>query len=176
MASHIRQQLDLVTIDLARFEEARRLYFQWKDLNSSLRSVTTRGLNFPEAISEQLGCYALGFQWNKGSYGDARSSTGEVVEFKATSNFSRDLTSFSPREQYDRLVFLRLNYATNHLYIYDLGIGSNELSLIQVNSSQTVADQQLQGRRPRLSLITKYIEPNNIQPTVILDITNGRIQ
>ena len=175
MAKPKKQPIDLVEIDLARFEEARRLYFKWKDLNSSLRSVTTRGLNFPEGISEQLGCYALGYKWNKGSYGDARSDDGLVIEMKASSNFNKDLTSFSPKEQYDNLVFLRLNYDENHLFIYDLGIGSDELSIIPVNATQTVADQQLQGRRPRLSLIKKYIEPNNVAPTVILDITNGRL-
>lgn len=31
MANPTRQPIDLVEIDLARFEEARRLYFKWED-------------------------------------------------------------------------------------------------------------------------------------------------
>lgn len=168
-------RLDLVEIDDARFDEACRLFFLWKDLNSSLKSTTTRGINFPEAISEQIGCYALDFLWNKGSYGDARTREGLVVEMKATSNFDRDLTSFSPSEEFDLLVFLRLDYTYNMLYVYNTGINSRSLANINVNSRQTVKMQQEQGRRPRLSVIKSIIEPLNLEPTVIVDIRKGKI-
>lgn len=175
MAKPARQSIDLVGIDNARFNEACRLYFLWKDLNSSLRSVTTRGINFPEAISEQLGCYAMGYLWNKGSYGDAQTPDGLVVEMKATSNYDGDLTSFSPTTIFDKLVFLRLDYVNNILHVYDLEMNSNDLMRVPVNLNQTVADQQAQGRRPRFSVIQRIIAPNQLEPTASIDIRTGQV-
>lgn len=97
-------KIDLVKIDAARINETCRLYFLWKDLNTGLRSVVTRGINFPEAISEPMVCYSLDLLWNKGSFGDARDKNNKVVEIKACSNFDRDLTSFSPKMKLEDLI------------------------------------------------------------------------
>ena len=54
--------------------------------------------------------------------------------------------------------------------IYDLGLNGSSFQALNVNSTQTVADQQRSGRRPRLSLID-YINAQQIQPICRLDIT-----
>ena len=114
-------KVDLVEIDAARINDVCDSYFKWKDLNNSLRNYVSRGINFPETISEPMGCYALGYLWNKGSGGDAEDRSGKKIEMKATSNFDSDLTSFGPKCDFDNLVFLRLDYNNNKLYIYDTG-------------------------------------------------------
>lgn len=163
-------KIELVKIDAARINETCRLYFLWKDLNTGLRSVVTRGINFPEAISEPIVCYSLDLLWNKGSFGDARTNDGKVVEIKACSNFDRDLTSFSPKMEFDALVFLRLDQKNNLAYIYDTKLNSTTLGEIQVNATQTLKDQQEQGRRPRFSIINKLIIPQDLKPAAIFDI------
>lgn len=103
------------------------------------------------------------------------SPNGEIIEMKATSNFDRDLTSFGPTTNFDRLYFLRLNQANNLLHIYDLGLTGETLGDVQANSKQTVREQQLQGRRPRLRIISQIIEPQDLQPTVIFDIRTMQV-
>lgn len=166
--------LDLVTVDKARFYDAIELYFLWKELDQRIRSSATRGVNFPETISEALACYALGFQWNKGSGGDATNGS-QIIEFKATSNWDLDTTSFSPSEMFDKLYFLRLDKRQDQLYIYDTGINSNQLKSIMVNQSETFGQQQAAGRRPRLSVLNNIIIPHNIQPVARVDIRQKKV-
>lgn len=171
----VKPRVDLVTIDAARINDVCRLYFLWKDLNLGLKNFVSRGINFPEAISEPMACYALGYRWNKGTAGDAVSNTGEHIEMKATSNFDSDLTSFGPTTVFDKLYFLRLKQTTNELYIYDMGLNSQTLGQVQANLTETVADQQAQGRRPRLRIIETIIEPEGMLPEVIFDIRTMQV-
>lgn len=167
--------IDLVTIDAARINDVCRLYFLWKDLNVGLRSYVSRGINFPDAISEPIGCFALGYQWNKGSAGDAITPDGELVEMKATSNFHGDLTSFGPVTTFDKFIFLRLDFPQNMLYVYDLNLNGETLGDLKVNARQTIRDQQEQGRRPRLSIIKQVIEPMELDPVAIFDIRTMQV-
>ncbi|MDO5329101.1 MAG: Bsp6I family type II restriction endonuclease [Coriobacteriia bacterium] len=166
-----------VKIDNARIDEACEAYFKWKDLNTYIKSVSKRGLNMPDAISEPMGCFCLGLLWNRGGKtGDAFDKEGKKkIEFKATSNFENDLSSFSPKSTFDDLVFLRYNLQENRLYVYDFHINSHDLGKFQASKTQTVDDQRKQGRRPRLSLIQSYIEPNNLVPDVVFDIRRVKI-
>lgn len=169
-------KVDLVEIDAARINDVCDCYFKWKDLNNSIKNYVSRGINFPETISEPMGCYALDLKWNKGSGGDSRSKDGKLVEMKATSNFDTDLTSFGPKCSFDNLVFLRLDYDNNLLYVYDLNMNAEDLKLLPANKTQTVGEQQAQGRRPHISIIETVIEPRNLQPTVIFNIRRAQIQ
>lgn len=117
-----RPKVDLVTIDVARINDVCDAYFKWKSLNDSIKNYCSRGTNFPETISEPMGCYVLSklqeeeTKWNKGSGGDAKRGT-QKIEMKATSNFDSDLTTFGPKASFDDLVFLRLDYEQNKLYV-----------------------------------------------------------
>lgn len=164
-----------IQIDEPRFRSAREAYFKWKDVNTYLKSVDSRGLNMPDTISEVLGCYCLGFLWNRGTaVGDATDPrTGAKIEFKATSNYDYDLTSFGPVTTFDNLYFLRFDIENNHLYIYDLNINGEQIGNIMVSRTQTVRDQQRQGRRPHVRIIDTIIKPNNIFPIIAFDILNG---
>lgn len=168
-------KVDLVEIDAARINDVCDSYFKWKDLNNSLKNYVSRGINFPETISEPMGCYALGYLWNKGSAGDAQDRNGRKIEMKATSNFDSDLTSFGPKCDFDNLVFLRLDYSNNKLYIYDTGLNSEELKKLPANSKETIGDQQLQKRRPHVSIIKILIEERQLEPTCIFDIRRAEV-
>jgi len=171
-----QKKLDLVTVDDARFNDAVQMYFLWKELDSRIRSSATRGVNFPETISEALCCYVMNFKWNKGSGGDAvEEESGRVIEMKATSNWDLDTTSFSPKEEFDDLYFLRLNKRADELFIYDTGIDSDTLKKIKVNSTQTLEEQQKLGRRPRFSVINFILTPLNLEAVAKLNIRTLKI-
>ena len=175
----MKQQINghFVGISDYKIQETCKAYFQWKSLDSYIRSVSYRGINMPDAISEPMACYCLGLLWNAGtSKGDATDlSHKKLFEFKATSRFEGDLSSFGPDCFFDDLILLRFKLDEDLLYIYDLKISSTDLSKIKVNSLQTVGDQQKQGRRPHLSLIDLIVKPRNIEPLLLFDIKRVRI-
>lgn len=103
------KKLKLVNVDDARLNDAQKMYFLWKELDNMIRTSATRGINFPETISEAFCCYVMDFKWNKGSSGDAfDEKNNKIVEIKATSNYDRDTSSFSPTEDFDTLFLLGL--------------------------------------------------------------------
>jgi len=168
--------MDLVTVDKSRFNDAVQAYFLWKELDALIKRSHTRGVNIPETITEALLCYVSGFKLNRGIGGDALDeATGNVVEIKATSNFDRDTSSFSPKEKFNKLYFVRLDKRNDQMYFYDLGINSDQLKQINVSKTQTLGEQQAQGRRPRFSLIKQIVVPNGIKEYAILDLRTKTI-
>ncbi|MDV2581579.1 Bsp6I family type II restriction endonuclease [Alkalibacillus haloalkaliphilus] len=165
-----------MVIDKSRFKDAVRAYWLWKELNSIIKNSHNRGINFPETISETMFCYALGFELNRGTGGDARDpKTDSIIEVKASSNWDRDTSSFSPSEEFDNLYFVRLDQRNDIISFYDLNLNSNQLKGIKVSQKQTVEDQQKQGRRPRFGVIKKVIEPSNLKPVCSIDIRKEKI-
>lgn len=166
-----------ITIDAARIDETCNAYFKWKDLNTYISNNSHRGINMPDAISEPMGCYCLGLLWNRGDeVGDATDpATGMKIEFKATSRFEGDLSSFGPKCTFDDLVFLRFNLDDNLLYIYDLHINSEEFGRYPANRRETIQDQKNQGRRPHVSLQALFVDAYDLQPDIIFDIRRCRI-
>lgn len=166
-----------IVIDDARIDETCNAYFKWKDLNTYISSNSHRGINIPDAISEPMGCYCLGLLWNRGNeVGDATDPrTGRKIEFKATSRFEGDLSSFGPTCQFDDLVFLRYKLDENLLFIYDLRIDSVEFGKFPANRTETIQDQKDQGRRPRVSLQELFVDAYSLEPDIIFDIRRCRI-
>ena len=168
----IYNEFGYIKIDDARIDETCSAYFKWKDLNTYISNNSHRGINMPDAISEPMGCYCLDLLWNRGKeVGDATNpQTGEKIEFKATSRFEGDLSSFGPKCKFDDLVFLRFKLDDNLLYVYDLKINSDEFGTYPANKTQTISDQKEQGRRPHVSLYELFVKGNNLKPDVIFDI------
>ncbi len=166
-----------IQIDDARIDETCNAYFKWKDLNTYIKSNSKRGINMPDAISEPMGCYCLGYLWNRGNeVGDAYDpKTDRKVEFKATSRFEGDLSSFGPKCQFDNLVFLRFNLDENLLYIYDLNINSVDFGKYPANKTETIQEQKEQGRRPHISLQSLFVDAKGLIPDIIFDIRRCKI-
>ena len=161
-----------IKIDDARIDETCNAYFKWKDLNTYISNNSHRGINMPDAISEPMACYCLGYLWNRGDeVGDATNpKTGEKVEFKATSRFEGDLSSFGPKCKFDDLIFLRFKLDDNLLFIYDLKINSDEFDKYPANKTQSIGEQKAQKRRPHISLQDLFVEAKGLQPDIIFDI------
>lgn len=167
---------DFVKMDKSRFNDAVQAYFLWKELNALIKNNHNRGINFPETISETLLCSAMDFELNRGTGGDARNPIDKsIIEAKATSNWDKDLTSFSPNEDFDLLYFIRLNQRNDEIYFYNTNISSVNLKTIKVNATQTLGDQQAQGKRPRFSVIKNIIEANNLVPVAMVDLRTKKI-
>ena len=167
MSSNVSDQ------DLKAILEA---YYAWKKLNKKLSQFASRTVNFPEAISESIASYCLGYNWhNKAKTkqsGDASTPDGKLVEIKATSNFNDDLTSFSPNTTFDILIFVRLDKENDILYIYDLNMSFSDFQRLSVNSTMSVLEQQQSKRRPRLSIIKQIITPTSLEPNCIIDLND----
>lgn len=161
---------DYVVVDKARFLDTINAYFAWKELNGFIKSSHSRGLNFPEIISESLMCYVLGYRLNRGTYGDAIDEQDNIIEAKATSNWDRDTTSFGPRTSFDRFIFIRLDVRRDVIAFYDTGYNGESIKEVPVNKMQSLGDQQAQGRRPRFSVIKKIIERENLQPMAEINL------
>lgn len=151
-------------------------YMRWKDLNLVIDRYGGRKINFPSDISEPIICYVLGLVWsNKKEPGDAYTYDGHMVEIKATSNYYEDTTSFSPSHIFDILIFGRLDYDKDILYIYNLNLTSDTIRNVYVSKTQTLGQQQDQGRRPRFSVIDKIINVYGLQPIAAFSFRTGEI-
>lgn len=166
-----------IVIDSERIDRTCNAYFKWKDLNTYISDNSHRGINMPDAISEPMGCFCLGLHWNRGNeVGDATDPvTGKKIEFKATSRFEGDLSSFGPDTKFDDLVFLRFNLEEDNLYIYDLKINSDDFGKYPANKNETIQDQKNQGRRPHVSLQALFVDAKHLEPDIIFDIRRARI-
>jgi hypothetical protein len=166
----------LVTITQERYDKVRRIYFLWKELNALIKEDYTRGINLPEAITEPICCFVNGFYLSTGAGSEDAviPRTNELVQVKATSNWNSDLTSFGPTSEFDYLHFVRLTQAEDKMYLYD--IPTQRLTNVMVNSRETFGEQQRQGRRPRFSIIQKYIIPYSISHYAVVDLRTGEIE
>lgn len=177
------EKMDLVKVDSQRINTVIDTYFHWKQLDAEIRTLSgTRGINFPSEISEYLACYALDLHVNKkGSNGDAVDMSDPdnplIIEIKGSSaEKSSAPNSFSPSEHFDDLVFARLDKYNDLLRIYRLGISSEDLKQIKVSKTQTVEQQQKQGRRPRFSIQDQIVEPRGLEPDVLFYIREKKIE
>lgn len=165
-----------IDIDALTLNNAIRIYQDWKQLDAEVRAISTRGVNFPSELSEIFGCYALNYQWKKKGGGDAFDPiNNRIIEMKGSGSDKDDLSSFSPSERFDELIFLKVRKREDAIYIYKTGINSERLKEIPVNARETVADQQNAGKRPRFSVQDKIIRALNIEPSIKFDILNRTI-
>lgn len=166
-----------ITIDDERINSACHAYFMWKKLNTYISDNSHGGINMPDSISEPMACWCLDLLWNRGNeVGDATNLiTGEKIEFKATSRFKGDLSSFGPKCKFDDLVFLKYETDEDELWIYDLHINSEEFANYPANKTQTIGEQQKQKRRPRISLLKLFVKKQKLEPDIIFDIQKIKI-
>lgn len=168
----IKQDYQIITKDI--FNLVCDLYLKWKELNAGIKMINSRGVNFPDTLSEIMVCYALKWKRNYGASGDATDERGRLVEIKASSRYDDDLSSFSPKTKFERLFFLRVNQDRDEAEIYDMEMDFSAFEKLNVNKHQSVKDQQVSKRRPRLSLID-LIGEKKLQPSHKVVILEKRV-
>ncbi len=145
------------------------LFDLWLKLNRAIKAISTRGINLPEAISENAFCLFFNsvrivkLAKGKCSFDCIDLDTGKRIQIKASS-VAKDLTSFGPRSEYDELYFLDFSKLDSSFKVYK--IQPNWIYKFKVNKKQTFADQQKQGKRPRFS-ITYLIQTKGLKPVKV---------
>ena len=149
----------------------KELYSDWKKLNDRLKTISTRGINLPETISENAfalffpDCFRIvSLKGMKCSFDCINIKTGSRIQIKASSVAS-DLTSFGPRSEWDELFFLDFSKGDGSFKVYK--IEPDWIYNHQVNKKQTFKQQQEQSRRPRFSIIDKIIKVKTLKPVKI---------
>ncbi len=156
-------------------ETIKDLFCDWQSLNRKFKSHGNRGINLHEVISENAItlCYPDlrridKLKKERCSFDCLNIKTGSRIQVKATS-ITKDLTSFGPNSQWDELFFLDFSDGKN-FKVYK--IEDDWIYNYYVNETQTVKDQQMQGKRPRFSIIDKIIKPKNLIPTHIYNLVD----
>ncbi len=150
-----------------------QLYWLWQKLNMAIKLISTRGINLPEAISENAFCLffptvrVVKLAKGKCSYDCISTETGKRIQIKASSMKS-DLTSFGPRSEWDELYFLDFSTGNGSFKVYK--IDAEWIYAQKMNEGQTFTEQQAQGRRPRFSITQKIIKPLKLNPIKICNI------
>ncbi len=152
----------------------KNLYSDWKKLNDRLKSISTRGINLPETISENA--FALFFpncmrvvklKGMKCSFDCLNVKTGSRIQIKATS-IGKDLISFGPHSEWDELFFLDFSKGDGSFKAYK--IEADWIYKHQVNKTQTFEQQQAEKRRPRFSIIEQIIKPRGLKPVAMFKL------
>lgn len=166
----IPRSVGLLIIEESDRTHIRRLYDAWRDLFYGMRDFRSRGVNFPEGISESAFCLEYGsarvlnVQGTSASFDTIDLRTGTRQQIKATS-VEDDLTSFGPRSVWDDLYWLDFYRKGQYDRSFDVYKIPNDLILnFRINRTQTFRDQQKQGRRPRLHIKDQIIAPHGIKP------------
>ena len=148
-------------------KKLRNIFNLWLMLNKAIKSISTRGVNLPEAISENAFCLffdavrIVKLKKGKCSFDCIDTITGDRIQIKASS-VEYDLTSFGPRSEYDKLYFLDFSKLDGSFMVYE--INPDDIYNFKVNKNQTFAQQQEEGKRPRFGIVKGLIQPNKIQP------------
>lgn len=178
-----KRNSNLIKVNKKTLNKVTKAYYQWKKYDACLRDFSeTRGAIFPSEISEYFVCYACNLMINKsGTQGDAidmsNKKSPQIIEIKCSSaTVSTAPNSFSPSEQFDDLIYARLDKASDTLNIYRLGINSEDLKNIKVNNAETIGYQQTQKRRPRISIKDKIIDPQQLTPDIRYYIKEQRVE
>ncbi len=148
------------------------IYMQWRKLCDSLDSISARGVNLPEGLSESAFCLEMNaYRITKGISGANTSfdaynpNKKRRIQIKACSVLP-DLTSFGPKSVWDDLFFVDFYRKGKWDGLFDIyHIENNLIYNHKVNSNETFKDQQLQKRRPRFSIFKDLIVKNNIKPS-----------
>jgi hypothetical protein len=145
-----------------------KLYFQWKNLNEAIKKISTRGINLPEAISENAFCLFFTdclrvnkLKGGKCSFDVINIKTGSRIQIKASS-VEEDLTSFGPHSEFDEIYFLDFSNGNGSFLVYK--IETQWIYGHNINKNQTFEEQQQQGRRPRFSIKKDIIKVKKLKP------------
>jgi hypothetical protein len=171
------------TLELMSFSESdkkqwKELYDLWNKLRLGMKDYGSRSPNFPEGLSEVAFCLYTGskrFISLKGkssaSFDTFNIETNRAEQIKASS-VGKDTTSFGPKSEWDDLYFLDFYNEGKYDGTFNVyKISSEMIYSVKVNKNQSLTDQQAEGKRPRFSIINKFIKTGKVRPLA----TNVRV-
>ncbi|WP_425449476.1 Bsp6I family type II restriction endonuclease [Dethiothermospora halolimnae] len=144
------------------------IYKSWRILCNELDEMNARKVNLPEGLSESAFCLAKnmvrivrniqGANTSFDCYDTKAPVMKNRIQIKACSVIP-DLTSFGPKSVWDRIFFLDFYREGKWDGTFDIyEINTDDIYNHKVNATQTLKDQQLQGRRPRFSIYKELIQ------------------
>lgn len=135
-----------------------------------------RAPNMPSELTEAIVCLCTGAELIDEGHGDILLPKGLIGEVKGTSSSDRDLSSFSPSSEFDKLYFVHMDPKNHDIYhVYDLGLNRKSIAGIMVNNTSTFADQSKGNRRPRFSIIDQIIRPRGMKSAWKVDMSKRAI-
>lgn len=158
--------------DQGDIEKFREIFSYWLEMNDKLTYLGGRALNVPDVLSEAIFCVFFDtVRINDGSFSwDCFDINRNIsIQIKSTS-IKNDCTSFGPKTEYDELYFL--DFYNNGkidglIKIYKIDFALDNI-VLNKKKNETFKSQQLQGRRPRLSLKNE-IKKRKITPIKTVD-------
>ena len=162
--------------------EAFEKYFKaWKELATASELIDSRFPNLGEAFTEGLFCLWSGSsRYLKPSNCTlpftqrlAHASLDTYNELKQQSEQIKSTiadkapSSFGPDSKEDAMYFMDFFNSGNvdgTFSVYEVPLYILHSTIVNKDKNETFDDQCHQRRRPRLTLLTQVIEPNNIQP------------
>jgi len=173
-----QNNLWLLCFDLEDVNTIKNIWNLWLSLNKEIENLPlkvqfpnevpegvikkiARKVNLPEFISESFWClYNLKNKNQQvcriidGHSADTVnvSSNPPVFQQIKASIVSEDLTSFGPKSKFDELYFLDFSRLDGSVDIYKLDFEKIKKTIVNRGKGETFEMQQMQGRRPRLSL------------------------
>jgi len=151
----------------------RKIYQDWRNLSTSLKSFNSRSVNLPEGLSEVAFCLFMDcVRLNNPKIGGGVNSSFDAYSLKTKKRIQikscsvlPDLTSFGPKSQWDEIYFQDFYRKGLYDYTFDIYLIPNHFIYNQkVNQHQTLKQMQMEGKRPRFSIYKSIIEKNNISP------------
>ncbi len=149
----------------------REIYFKWKELNDSLKKISTRGINIPDTLTENAFCLFFPeyvriakIAGEKCSFDCINTKTGEKVQVKAASIYP-DLSTFGPKSEYNRLFFCDFSKGDGSFVVYDVPV--DEIKKVMVNKTTTFKQMQDKGKRPRFSITSEFAIKRKLKPIKI---------
>ncbi len=158
----------VMIFDGSDVKRLRDIYVNWRNLCDLLGEMGARKINLPEGLSEPAFCLAKGMVRVTQKISGANTSFdcydpngkrwNNRIQVKACSVIP-DLTSFGPNSEWDRIFFVDFYREGKWDGTFDIyEILTDDIYNFNVNSTQTMADQKRQGRRPRFSIYSNLIQ------------------
>ena len=168
-----------IVLELLQYEESdrtfiKKIYKRWIILNNRLKNQlkATRGVNFPEGLSEPIACLDLKLSKLVKVKGSNYSSSfdcfdklnNQRVQVKCSS--SNGPTQFGPKSVQDIYYFVDFyseKKVDGNYKIYK--ITNEQMKNVKVNKKETMLQKaNSTGQRPRFSIRTKIVIPLELKP------------
>lgn len=159
--------------DANDYNMVKEIFDEWLKINEKVKSLGGRAINVPDVFSEAIFCYFFNSaRTNRTaySYDCVEINSGIGIQVKSAS-IANDCTSFGPTSSWDELYFMDFapsGTVDGTVNIYKCDFSLNEI-ILNKKKKETFRDQQLQGRRPRLSL-KALLQEKNIKPIKTINL------